>query len=497
MEDKIKLEEELEFLKESFDAEVISKVEYEKAKARIKAQLNSIKAKKEEKPKKEPASKEKTAENIQEEVKTEEEKSEIKGEEPKPEVEVQKEKPEEGAKAEEKKEGLKVEEKKKEPVIKEEKKVEEVKKVSETQSVSDDAQKAKLSDKAEVKPEEEKKEEPSLKEEKIEIKEIKEPSKIKEAEEPKKESEADKAEHEETKEIDEKEKDTNDILTSRNGFPEEDTKKKTSMWVPVVSGVLLLVIVYFSFLFLLNNGAGEKEATEIPPACFSDDNCLKEGMIGLCSNPGSQDAECEFKEDAKINLIVLNTKDCFNCDTSRVEKIIKKWFPSVIKKEIEFSSEEGTALAKNLNIELLPSFIFNSSLEEASRYEELKSIFSKVNSNYILSPSASGSAYYISRGEIPNKLEVFLMKDDASTEKAEKNIEEFLKLFDGSVDYKKHIVDKGSSLINELRINTFPTFLVNNKIRFSGVQPPEKIKDHFCKVNSLDKCSSKLSENLV
>ncbi len=489
MEDKIKLEEELDFLKESFDAEVISKGEYEKAKARIDAQLSNLESKKEEKPKKDPASKEKTAEDIKEEVKTEEEKSEIKEEEPEPEVEVQKEEAEE-KKAEVKKEGLKVEEKKKEPVIKEEEKVEEVKKVSETQSVSDDAQKAKLSDKAEVKTEEEKKEEPSLKEEKIEIKEIKEPSKIKEAEELKEEPE-------ETKEIDEKEKDTSDILNSRNGFPEEDTKKKTSIWVPVVSGVLLLVIVYFSFLFLLNTGAGEKEATEIPPACFSDDNCLKEGMIGLCSNPGSQDAECEFKEDAKINLVVLNTKDCFNCDISRVEKIIKKWFPGVIKKEIELNSEEGTALAKDLSIELLPAFVFNSSLEEAFMYEELKSIFSKVDSNYILSPSASGSAYYISRGEIPNKLEVFLMKDDASTEKAEKNIAEFLKLFDGSVDYKKHIIDKENSLINELGINTFPTFLINNKIRFSGVQPPEKIKDHFCKVNSLDKCSSKLSENLV
>lgn len=486
MEDKTKLEEELEFLKESFDAEVISKGEYEKAKARIEAQLSSIEAKKEENPKKDPASKEKTAENIQEEVKTEEEKGGIKEEAP--EVKVQKEEP----KAEGKKEGLKVKEKKKEPVIKEEKKVKEVKKVSETQSVSDDAQKAKLSDKpkSKVKIKEEKKEEPALKEEKIEIKEIKEPSKIKESEEPRKEPEG-------IEEIDEKEKDTNDILNSRNGFPEKDTKKKISMWVPVVSGVLLLVIVYFSFLFLLNSGAGEKGINEIPPACFSDDNCLKEGMIGLCSNPGSQDAGCEFKEDAKINLLVLNTKDCFNCDISRVEKIIKKWFPGVIKREIELNSEEGAALAKDLSIELLPAFVFNSSLEEAFMYEELKSIFSKVDSSYILSPGASGSAYYISRGEIPNKLEVFLMKDDASTEKAEKNIEEFLKLFDGSVDYKKHIVDKGSSLIDELGINTFPTFLVNNKIRFSGVQPPEKIKDYFCKVNSLDKCSSKLSENLV
>ena len=441
MEEKIKLEEELEFLKESFDAEVISKEEYEKAKSRLETQLSNIELKKTE-PKKSSEPKE-TPENIKEEVKKEE-KNEIK------------------------KEAIEI----KEPETAKEIKVQS----------------------AEIKSE--KKEEPALKEEKIEIKEIDEPE-IKEAEEPKKESETVKAGPEETKEIDEKEQDTNDILNSRNGFPEEDTKKKMSMWVPIVSGVLFLVIIYFSFLFLLNSGAGEKQATELPPACLSDDNCLKEGMIGFCSNPGSQDAECDFKEDTKINLIVLNTKDCFNCDISRVEKIIKKWFPGVIKREVEFSSVEGESIAKDLNIELLPAFIFNSSLEEAFRYEELKSIFSKVDGSYILSASASGSTYYTSRGEIPNKLEVFLMKDDASTEKAERNLEEFLDLFDGNVDYKKHVVNKESILVKDLGINTFPTFLVNNKIKFSGVQPPEKIKDNFCKVNDLDKCSSKLSENLV
>ena len=440
MEDKIKLEEELEFLKESLDAEVISKDEYEKAKARLEAQLSSIEVK-EEKPINSEVQEEKTPEKVEEEtskeeVKTEEEKSEIKKEEPDKDEEISQQS----------------------TGIKSEKKAEE----------------------------------PEKEEEKIEIKEIDEPSKIKEI---KKESAT--AKEPEKREIDEKEEDTNDILNSRNGFPEEGTEKKMSMWVPVVSGVLLLIIVYFSFLFLVNGGTGEKEIEEIIPACFSDDNCMKERMIGFCSSPGNQDAECEFKEDVQVNLLVLNTKDCFNCDISRVEKIINGWFPNIVKKEIDFNSEEGAALAKNLGIELLPAFIFNSSLEESFRYEDFRGIFSKVKGSYILSPSASGSTYYISRGEIPNKLEVFLMKDDSSTEKAEKNIEEFLELFDGSVDYKKHLVNKESILVKDLGINTFPTFLVNNKIRFSGVQPPEKIKDNFCKVNSLDECSSKLSENLV
>jgi len=413
MEDKIKLEEELEFLKESFEAEVISKEEYERAKARLEAQIKEV-----------------------EETKPEEEKTEP--------IEEKVEKP-----TEEKKEETKIEDKPKE----------------ETDSKGE-----------------------------IEIKEIKEPSRFK------------KPEEEEPPEVDEKEEDTNDIISSNNNGFEAEEEKKMSIWVPVAAVVFLIIIGYFSFLVFTSerpvgeeNLEGEFElgAEAFVPACFSDKDCVKEGMIGFCNNPGNKDAECGFKEAVEVDFIVLNTNDCFNCDTSRVESIIKGWFPGAVKKEADFDSNDGGALAQKLNVELLPAFIFDSNLEETYKFGELGGIFSKVGDKYLLSSSASGSTFYVNREEVPNKLEIFLMRDDASTEKTEDNIEEFLELFNDKVEYKKYFVDKENALTKTLGINTFPTFLVNNKVRFSGVQPAETIKENFCKLNSLDECNEKLTESLV
>lgn len=449
MKDKIKLEEELEFLKESFDAEVITKEEYEKAKARVEEQLREVEAK------------EKIG-GVKEDIK----KEESVFEEPK-------------------------EEEKQEPVEE---------KVQEAQSVPEHAREQINSEESfssrnetyfsespvSDKPKEEAKSEEKKEEPEIEIKEIKEPSGFKESNEEKIKEEV------KEKRTDEKENDTNDIINSKNEFKFEGEKKKAGLWI-AAAVVFLIVICYLSFLFFAN----EKNAEEVLPLCFSDADCAEEGMVGFCNNPGVENAECVFKEAVKVNFIVLNAKDCFNCDTSRVERIIKGWFPGAIKEEVELNSEAGRLLVRELGIELLPAYIFNSSLEKTFRYEELKLIFSEVDNKHILSSGASGSTFYANKEEVPKRLYVFLMKDDKSTEKAEENIKEFLDLFNDKIDYKKYLVDKENDLVKSWDINTFPTFLVNNKIRFSGVQPAETIKENFCKLNKLDECNYKLSENLV
>ncbi len=442
MEDKIKLEEELEFLKESFEAEVITMGEYENTKARIENRLKEIETKE----------------------KTEEVQKTLEGSEEKKEEPENKESTEKEEMPGEKKEELKEE-----------------KPAGEAE---------------EQKPIEDYEE----KEDKIEIKELREPKKVREVEKEGVKTEDIKNEGG-FKEIvvDEKEEDTNDILNSSKEINIEKAGKKISRWVPIAAFMFLIIIGYFSFVFFTNGESIEtaEKIEEILPACFSDKDCVEEGMISFCINPGSKDAECEFKEDARVGLTVLNTPDCFNCDTARVEKIIKKWFPGVVKSELDSGSEEGELMVKELGIEQLPAFVFDSSLESAFKYEELRVIFSEVDGNYILSPMASGSTFYINKEEVPNKLDVFLMEGDSSTKKAEENIEEFLDLFEGKIDYGRHLVGKEDELVKNLGINTFPTFIVNDKIRFSGVQPAEIIKQNFCKLNELEECSEKLGERLV
>ena len=48
----------------------------------------------------------------------------------------------------------------------------------------------------------------------------------------------------------------------------------------------------------------------------------------------------------------------------------------------------------------------------------------------------------------------------------------------------------------ELGITTYPTFLVNNQIKFSGVQAADTIKEKFCELNVLGECSIGLSQDI-
>lgn len=279
------------------------------------------------------------------------------------------------------------------------------------------------------------------------------------------------------------------------------SKKKPSDKLIIIIAVLLLIAVVFFFsLSLLNapsgEGVGKSNDIKSAPACNSDEECIKHGFVGSCINPGLIDAGCVFLEEPKVGMIVLNAEDCFSCDTSRVEGILKTWFPGIITTKLSIGSAEGKAIATSLGIKMLPSFVFNSSLMGSSSYPEYEGMFSMVNSTYILSPAASGANYYLSRKEIPARIDIYLVAGDQSTERAEANIRQFTGLFSG-IDSQLHYVSADDAIVKGLGINTFPTYLVNNKVKFSGVLPPESIKANFCYMNDLPECKTKLSSSLL
>jgi glutaredoxin-related protein len=109
--------------------------------------------------------------------------------------------------------------------------------------------------------------------------------------------------------------------------------------------------------------------------------------------------------------------------------------------------------------------------------------------------TVANANYYVEREEIPNKLDLFFSQGQTASTKAEENLKEFLEVFDSEVEFEKHNED--SEIVKELGINTFPAFLVNNKIKFGGVQPADKIRENFCQLNSVTECASGLTKSLV
>lgn len=197
----------------------------------------------------------------------------------------------------------------------------------------------------------------------------------------------------------------------------------------------------------------------------------------------------------KTNLLVLNDrKSCFNCDTQRILAILENWLGELNAGEISYNTEEGKRIAEKLDAKLLPLYIFDENITKSQNFEQIKGLFIKKGANYVLSDDAAGSTLYFARENVPNKLDLFVKPEDGASIRSEKNLKGFLDAFK-EVKFDKHI--SSDKLTQELKIKTFPTFLINNKVKFSGVHTAQNIKENFCKLNKLPACEKSLSSSLI
>jgi hypothetical protein len=197
---------------------------------------------------------------------------------------------------------------------------------------------------------------------------------------------------------------------------------------------------------------------------------------------------------SKTNVLVVNDRqNCFNCDPQRVLGILESWFGELNVREISYNSDQGRKLAEKFDTGLLPLYILDGNISNKPEFGKFRQAFAKKNNSYILNDDAAGSTFYFKRGNTPNKLDLFIKADDAGI-KAENNLREFLVAF-GEVKFEKRL--PSDSLTKELGIKSFPAFLINNRVKFSGISAPEDIKNNFCRLNKLPKCNVSLSKSLV
>ncbi len=265
----------------------------------------------------------------------------------------------------------------------------------------------------------------------------------------------------------------------------------------LIYAIAILVLAFGSYFFFFSENPDDNTLSDstVFIACSSDQDCKKEGSIGTCNNPRTKDAECAYVEDVEVKLAVLNGNDCFNCDTGRVLSILNGFFPNLEIENLDIKTNEGKEIAAEFNVDVLPAYILNSSLQQASNYHKFFNAFNKVGDSFVMKDTVSNANYYINREEIPGKLDLIVKPNQAASADAERNLQEFLDAFGSKVDFEKH--SDNSALAKELGINTFPVFLVNNKVKFSGVQAADVIKDNFCRMNDLEECGLELSKSLV
>lgn len=211
-------------------------------------------------------------------------------------------------------------------------------------------------------------------------------------------------------------------------------------------------------------------------------------------NEKTEPVKAAALQASKTNVLVVNDRqNCFNCDPQRVLGILESWFGELNAREIAYTSDQGRKLAEKFDAGLLPLYILDGNISNKPEFGKFRQAFAKKNNSYILNDDAAGSTFYFKRENIPNKLDLFIKADDSGI-KAENNLKEFLDAFE-EVEFERRL--PSDSLTKELGIKSFPTFLINNRVKFSGINTPETIKNNFCRLNKLPKCNITLSKSLA
>lgn len=298
---------------------------------------------------------------------------------------------------------------------------------------------------------------------------------------------------EEKTEIKIKQEETKKETHFAEGDPKEN-KKESKIFMYAIVFVVLALVVFFAYS-LMNSGTAGKPQIKPAALCSSDADCMKDNVNSVCLNPGTKNAKCQIPEVSKTKLIVLNgRKECFNCDTQRILSLLESWFGTLDSKEINYDTDEGKSLADKYGINVLPAYILEEKITNSSSFGQFKQIFIKKSDMYVLKEDAAGSTFYFRRENILSRLDLFVKSNDAASAKAGKNLQEFLDTFK-NVQFEKHV--QSDSLTSELNLRTFPAFLINNQVKFSGVQTADVIKTNFCALNLVEECKNSLSKSLV
>lgn len=143
------------------------------------------------------------------------------------------------------------------------------------------------------------------------------------------------------------------------------------------------------------------------PVCGNDDDCRGGSKVGICLNPDTMQARCQFRLPQKINLTVIGN-DQQNDEVAVHKKWAKKLFPELIIEELSFASKKGKEVIERYNINILPTYIYSKDIEKALRFIRIKDALIKMEDAYILLPQYLGKAYYLNRQEKKGQLDLFV-----------------------------------------------------------------------------------------
>jgi hypothetical protein len=131
--------------------------------------------------------------------------------------------------------------------------------------------------------------------------------------------------------------------------------------------------------------------------CKTDTDCnAEQGKVGICTLT-NETTSCEYILTPEVEMIVLNDKNCTKCDTTKTVQLIKQLFPETTTiTSFDYNNEQGKTLYQAYNIKYLPAYIFSKNLEQTNTWrtnERLRASFTQQTNKYVLNAESTGANY--------------------------------------------------------------------------------------------------------
>jgi hypothetical protein len=135
----------------------------------------------------------------------------------------------------------------------------------------------------------------------------------------------------------------------------------------------------------LDEGSKPEECGSIPE-CTSNSDCTAEpDMVGICENPGTEEAKCVYKEPSTVNMIVLGDERCGpECNTESLVSQLDGLILDANITEYDYSSEEGKALYEETDLQYLPAVLFDDTINSSQAFQNLKPYLVEAGDYYSL-----------------------------------------------------------------------------------------------------------------
>ncbi len=191
---------------------------------------------------------------------------------------------------------------------------------------------------------------------------------------------------------------------------------------------------------LLSFSCAYGQEAALKPRCSADADCQKEGMRGICQNPGQSLALCVFLEVTKIHLQVIVPQACRSCHTETFISNLKALFPGLEVEYIDEADARAAKIIKDFRIEMLPAFILSKDVEQDPNFESLKQAADFMNDQYYVKPFLSGVSYFLNRPMNAGQLDLFVQLTQPQTASLLKIAREIQEQKKDGIKFQLHLV---------------------------------------------------------